>query len=153
LILTTGDSVEGYSVTAYLGLVSTEAVMGLSFFREAVAGVADVMGGRAKGYEKELHAAKAAAIDEMIKVATSMGADAVTGIRFDSDYIGGSKMSMLMVNTSGTAVRLAQARPLPVQIVGGAEHRPGTPPAGPGGAGPAPGSGFTHGAAWPRSNG
>lgn len=107
MILTTTDSVEGRKITAYLGIVAGEAVMGTNIFRDFFAGITDILGGRSGSYEKELRKAKALALDSMIEEAQALGADAVVGMDLDYQQIGGADKQMLMVAASGTAVKLA----------------------------------------------
>ena len=106
MIVTTTDGVEGKRVTAYLGIVSGEAVVGTNIFRDLMAGIRDIVGGRAGGYEKELRQAKEAAVSEMQAEARALGADAVIGVDLDYEHLGGGNKSMLMVTANGTAVRL-----------------------------------------------
>ena len=106
MIITTTDQVEGKRVTAYLGIVSGEAVVGTNIFRDLMAGIRDIVGGRAGGYEQELRQAKEAAISEMRDEARRLGADAVVGVDLDYEHLGGGSKSMLMVTANGTAVRL-----------------------------------------------
>ena len=105
MIITTTDHVEGKRVTAYLGIVSGEAVVGTNIFRDLMAGIRDIVGGRAGGYEQELRQAKEAAISEMRDEARRLGADAVVGVDLDYEHLGGGSKSMLMVTANGTAVR------------------------------------------------
>ncbi len=88
MIITTTDQVEGKGVTAYLGIVSGEAVVGTNIFRDLMAGIRDIVGGRAGGYEKELRQAKEAAISEMGDEARRLGADAVVGVDLDYEHLG-----------------------------------------------------------------
>ena len=106
MIVTTTDHVDGKSVTGYLGIVSGEAVVGTNIFRDLMAGIRDIVGGRAGGYEQELRQAKEAAISEMIDEARRLRADAVVGVDLDYEHLGGGNTSMLMVTANGTAVRL-----------------------------------------------
>ena len=106
MIITTTDQVEGKRVTGYLGIVSGEAVLGTNIFRDLMAGIRDIVGGRAGGYEQELRQAKEAAIAEMRDEARRLGADAVVGVDLDYEHLGGGNKSMLMVTANGTAVRL-----------------------------------------------
>lgn len=106
MILTTTDGVDGRKVTAYLGIVAGEAVMGTNIFRDFFAGITDILGGRSGSYEKELRKAKALALDSMMEEARSLGADAVVGMDLDYQQIGGTDRQMLMVAASGTAVKL-----------------------------------------------
>jgi uncharacterized protein YbjQ (UPF0145 family) len=103
MIITTTDTVDGRRVTAYLGVVSGDAIVGANIFRDFFAGIRDIIGGRAGGYEKALAGAKQAAIEDLIEEATALGADAVVGIDLDYESVGDS---MLMVSANGTAVKL-----------------------------------------------
>jgi len=107
MILTTTDSIEGKKITAYLGVVSGETVMGTNIFKDFFAGVRDIVGGRTKSYEGVLSDAKKEALDDLAKSAAALGADAVVGIDLDYESIGGSSdRTLLMVTANGTAVKL-----------------------------------------------
>ena len=106
MIITTTDQVEGKRVTGYLGIVSGEAVVGTNIFRDLMAGIRDIVGGRSGGYEQELRQAKEAALSDMREEARRLGADAVVGVDLDYEHLGGGSTSMLMVTANGTAVRL-----------------------------------------------
>src|ERR671936_2319521 len=104
IIVTTTPAVEGRSITAYLGIITGEAILGANIFKDLFAGIRDIVGGRSGAYEEELAKARTIALEEMEAVAASMGADAVVGVDLDYETVG--QGSMLMVTASGTAVRL-----------------------------------------------
>ena len=104
MITTTTPSIEGRTISAYLGIVTGEAILGANIFKDLFAGIRDIVGGRSGAYEQELAKARAIALEEMTEVAASLGADAIVGIDLDYETVG--QGSMLMVNASGTAVRL-----------------------------------------------
>ncbi len=106
MIVTTTPLVDGRTVTAYLGVVSGEAILGANVFRDIFAGIRDVIGGRSGSYEKVLRSARDTALAEMAAEAKRLGADAVVGVDLDYETIGQGG-SMLMVAASGTAVKLA----------------------------------------------
>ncbi len=106
MIVTTTPTVEGRKITAYVGIVAGEAVMGTNIFRDLFAGIRDIVGGRSGSYEKELKEAREVALREMVEDAESAGADAVIGVDMDYETIGGDDKSMLMVSANGTAVKL-----------------------------------------------
>lgn len=106
MLITTTDTVDGHSISAYLGVVTGEAVMGTNFIRDFFAGIRDIVGGRSASYEKELRRAKDMALQAMSEEAAGLGADAVVGVDLDYENIGGGEKSMLMVSANGTAVRL-----------------------------------------------
>ena len=79
MIVTTTNSVEGYQITDYLGIVTGEAVSGINMFRDLGAGIRNVFGGRSAGYEEELQQARNEVLAEMQQRAEALGADAVVG--------------------------------------------------------------------------
>ena len=105
LIVTTTPSIEGRPITAYLGLVTGEAILGANIFKDLFAGVRDIVGGRSAAYERELSSARSIALAELAETAAALGADAVVGVDLDYETVGQGG-SMLMVTASGTAVRL-----------------------------------------------
>ncbi len=105
MIVTTTPSIEGQSVSEYLGIVSGEAIMGANMFKDMFAGIRDIVGGRSGAYEEELRRAKDIAMREMQDNAMHRGANAILGVDLDYETVGANG-SMLMVTASGTAVRL-----------------------------------------------
>jgi uncharacterized protein YbjQ (UPF0145 family) len=103
MIITTTDGVEGKRVTAYLGVISADVVMGSNAIRDFFASVRDWVGGRAGSYEKVLADARREAVEELAEKAAKLGADAVIGVDLDYQSVGGT---MLMVAANGTAVKL-----------------------------------------------
>jgi uncharacterized protein YbjQ (UPF0145 family) len=106
MILTTTPTIEGQSITKYLGIVNGEAILGANLFKDLFAGIRDLVGGRSAAYEKELQRARETALAELTARALGLGADAVVGVDLDYEVLGASG-GMLMVCVSGTAVRVA----------------------------------------------
>ena len=106
MIITTTNTIEGQRVTEYLGIVHGCAVMGSNLFRDFFAGIRDVVGGRVGSYETVVTDAKQAALAQLMEQAQDLRADAVVGVSFDHDSIGGDNKTILMVSATGTAVRL-----------------------------------------------
>ena len=104
MIVTTTHNLEGRRVRDYLGVVTGEAVVGANIFRDLMAGIRDIVGGRSGSYEKELRKAREVAFEELEATARERGADAVIGVDLDYEVLG-DKNGMLMVSISGTAVR------------------------------------------------
>jgi uncharacterized protein YbjQ (UPF0145 family) len=104
MIQTTTPTVDGRTITEYLGVVTGEAILGANIVRDLFAGIRDIVGGRAGAYEEELRKARQIALAELAAEAVTRGADAVVGIDLDYETVG--QGSMLMVTASGTAVRL-----------------------------------------------
>lgn len=106
MILTTTPSIEGKTIREYRGIVTGEAILGANLFRDIMASVRDIVGGRSAAYEKELGEARRVAFEELQAEAQRLGANAVVGIDLDYEVVGQSG-SMLMVSVSGTAVVVA----------------------------------------------
>ena len=106
MIVTTTHTIEGRRVAEYLGIVHGSAVMGSNVFRDFFASIRDVVGGRVGSYETVVADAQEAALANLIERAESLRADAVIGVSFDHDSIGGDNTTILMVSATGTAVRL-----------------------------------------------
>jgi uncharacterized protein YbjQ (UPF0145 family) len=90
-------------VSRYLGVVTGEAIIGANVFRDMFAVVRDIVGGRSATYERGLAEARDVAMEEMKQRAAELGANAVIGVDLDYETVG---QSMLMVSSSGTAVRI-----------------------------------------------
>mgnify|MGYP001010699894 FL=1 len=105
MILTTTNAVEGMPVKKYLGIVSSEAIIGANIFKDLFAGIRDIVGGRSGTYERVIEEARMNAMTELEQKAAAMGANAVIGIDLDFETVG-SGGSMLMVIATGTAVQV-----------------------------------------------
>ncbi len=105
MIVTTTNNVDGRKVADYKGIVTGETIVGANIFKDFMAGVRDVIGGRANAYEKTLGKAREEALREMIQEASGRGADAVLGVDIDYEVLG-QRNGMLMVTAAGTAVTL-----------------------------------------------
>lgn len=105
MLIATTPIVEGKRIVEYYGIVSGETIIGANVFRDLLASIRDIVGGRSGSYEEVLRKAKNTALQEMQAQAAQMGANAVIGVDFDYETVGGSS-SMLMVTASGTAVRI-----------------------------------------------
>ena len=103
MTLSTTPTLEGNPIRQYLGVVTAESIVGANFVKDFMANVRDFFGGRSGAYEGVLIEAREIVLKELEERASRMGANAVVGISFDYEAVGGSG-SMLMVVASGTAV-------------------------------------------------
>jgi uncharacterized protein YbjQ (UPF0145 family) len=103
MIITTTPTIEGKKIVKYHGIVLGETILGANIFRDFMAGITDIIGGRSQAYEESLNKARTTAIEEMTQHATQLGANAIVGIDVDYETVG-QNGSMLMVAVSGTAV-------------------------------------------------
>ena len=102
MIDTTTHDIQGQTIREYLGIVVGESIIATNIFRDIMASVRDVVGGRSKAYEEKMNEARGIAIDEMMEKAQALGADAVVGVDIDYETVGNN---MMMVSASGTAVK------------------------------------------------
>jgi len=58
MILTTTPNIEGKRITEYLGVVTGETIVGANIFKDIMAGIRDIVGGRAGAYEKAFRKAR-----------------------------------------------------------------------------------------------
>jgi len=104
MIFTTTNTIEGKRITQYLGVISADVIIGANIFSDIFAGVRDIVGGRSATYEKKFSEGKKIAMSELEAEARALGGDAIVGIDYDFETIGG-KGSMLMISITGTAVK------------------------------------------------
>lgn len=106
MIVTTTNSIEGYTVKRYLGVVNANVVIGTNLFSDIAASLTDVFGGRSGSYKSKLNTIYDEVMKELTEKAKSYHADAIVGLHVDFDEVSGSGKSMFMVSASGTAVTL-----------------------------------------------
>lgn len=106
MIITTTNSIEGYSVRKYLGVVNANVVLGTNLFSDFTASLSDVFGGHSGTYKNKLNLIYNEVMKEVSKNAESYHADAILGLHINFDEISGGGKSMFMVSASGTVVTL-----------------------------------------------
>ena len=99
MIITTTNSIEGAKVEKYLGVVTTNLVIGPNFFSE-------FFGVIPKTYIKQMDILYQRAYDALSTKASSIGANCVLGFKIDFDELSGKGMQMFMISVSGTAVKI-----------------------------------------------
>jgi uncharacterized protein YbjQ (UPF0145 family) len=107
MLVVTIDSIKGYPVQTYHGIVSGGAVVGANIVRDKFAKLRDVGGGHVHGFEKVLQKARESALKEMQDSAEKMGANAVLGVAIDYEFLG-QESTILLVTASGTAVTVGK---------------------------------------------
>jgi uncharacterized protein YbjQ (UPF0145 family) len=104
--MTTTLEIQGKTVKEYKGIVFGEVIMGTNVVKDFKAAFTNFFGGRSKSYETDLLKARDEALKEMEERAGALGADAVIGVNIQYAGISQGNDAMLMVTTSGTAVKL-----------------------------------------------
>src|SRR4028119_1462455 len=105
MLLTTTPTIEGQPIEQYIGIVTSETIIGANIFKDLFAGIRDIVGGRSGTYERVIEEARMNALGELEQKAAQMGANAVVGVDLDFETVG-SGGSMLMVVATGTAVKI-----------------------------------------------
>jgi len=90
-------------IKEYLGIVSSEVIVGANVLKDMISTIRDFVGGRVSSLENTLRDAREEALDSIAADATKLGANAVFGINIDFETFGRNG-TMLMVCVSGTAV-------------------------------------------------
>lgn len=103
MIVTTTDEIVGYTVTETLGQVYGLVVRSRGLGGNIMASIRSIVGGEITEYTEMLEDARRHALDRMVKNATTMGADAIIHMLFDSSELG---HSMSEIVAYGTAVKL-----------------------------------------------
>ncbi len=103
MIVTTTENIAGYRTTQSFGQVFGVVVRSRGIGGNFVAGLRTIIGGEIKEYSALVEATRRQALDRLVANATSMGANAVVMMRFDSGSIG---QTMNEVVAYGTAVRI-----------------------------------------------
>lgn len=89
-----------------IDIVATEVVLGMNIFKDVLANVRDIFGGRSGTVQNTLEEAREAAFEDLRLKAAKLGADAVISVDIDYHSIStGGSVNMMMVAVSGTAVK------------------------------------------------
>ena len=104
MIITTTQTIAGYKIDCYLGLVNANQVLGANLIADFMASFSDVFGGRSGAYRNRLDSLYNDIRNLLEQKATSMGANAILGVHINFDEISGKDKSMFMVTAYGTAV-------------------------------------------------
>jgi uncharacterized protein YbjQ (UPF0145 family) len=103
MIVTTGDEIDGYEVTEYLGIVRGIIVRSTGIARGIVGGLKSIVGGNIREYAAVCERARYDAYDIMIEHAEQIGAHAILAMRYDAtEFMQGSTE----VLAYGTAVKI-----------------------------------------------
>jgi uncharacterized protein YbjQ (UPF0145 family) len=106
VVLTTAPSLEGYAVSETLKIVTSECVFRMNIFKDFLASITDLVGGRSAASQKVLKDAREICLTELRKEAFSIGANAVIAINLNYNEFSGGGKSMLFLVASGTAVKV-----------------------------------------------
>ncbi|HVT30526.1 MAG TPA: YbjQ family protein [Lacipirellulaceae bacterium] len=105
MITTTGNDVDGYAVSGYLGIVRGIVVRSPTIGQGMLGGLKQMIGGNIESYARVCEVAREDAYERMVQHAADMGADAVIGMRYDATEFATGVTEVLAY---GTAVTLSK---------------------------------------------
>ncbi len=103
-IITTTNNIEFGEIKQYIGIVSTNIVLGANVFSDIAASFTDFFGGTSSSYQNKLEFITNMSKIKLQNKAFGLGANAILGYRIDVDEISGGGKSMFMISAIGTAV-------------------------------------------------
>lgn len=103
MILATSNDIPGKEITEVLGLVRGNTIRARHIGHDIAAKLRNLVGGEVRDYTKMMAEAREQALDRMIAEAESMGANAITAIRFSTSFIMQGAAELLVY---GTAVKI-----------------------------------------------
>ena len=109
IIITTTNAINGVEIDKYLGLVTSNLVIGTNIFSDFVASFSDFFGGMSGTYRNQLDVLYQRAISDLTSKAKKLRANAILGVKIDFDEISGQGKSMFMVSITGTAVQFVNS--------------------------------------------
>ncbi len=104
MIVTTGNEVNGYFISGYLGVIRGIVVRSPSITQGLMGGLKQMIGGNIESYANVCETARQEAYQRMVIHAEECGADAVIGMRYDATEFAQGVTEVLAY---GTAVKLS----------------------------------------------
>lgn len=104
-ILVTTEMQPCIEIQKRIDIVSAECAYGLNVFKDLLAGMRNLVGGRSEVIESGMRDAKSAVIYELKREAHKIGANAVVGVPFSYTQIGDNGWNMILLVATGTAVQ------------------------------------------------
>ena len=112
ILISTTNTLEGYHIEKYLGLVSTNTLIGPNFFQDLGPSLTDLIGGLPDTYQAKLQKIYTLTLDQLQLKGANKEANALVGLHMDFDEITSKGKSMFMVSAIATAVVVQKiARP------------------------------------------
>ncbi len=99
-LVTTGFDFQGYRITKYLGVTRGLIVRSRSVVGNIGAGFQALVGGNITIYTTMCEKARSDAFDLMMEHASQMGANAVIGMRYDTNEVAGAINEVLAYGTA-----------------------------------------------------
>lgn len=103
MILTTTEQIDCQQVQRFLGIVSGEAYLAATMYRDGTSGITCLLGEGGVSFKQSLQAQREKVLQELEQQAVALGGNAVIGIDFEYVTVADS---MLMVTASGAVVTI-----------------------------------------------
>ncbi|HEX8919757.1 MAG TPA: heavy metal-binding domain-containing protein [Chloroflexota bacterium] len=100
MIIATSDQIAGYRIVETKGEVFGLVVRSRGLGGNIMAGLRSIAGGEIKEYTRMLEEARGHAMERMTANATSMGANAIVTMRFDSSELANSMSEIVAYGTA-----------------------------------------------------
>ncbi|MFQ6372755.1 YbjQ family protein [Shewanella sp. YIC-542] len=101
MLLSTTDTIPGYDITEFKGMVCGNIVQSKHLGRDIMAGLKTIIGGEIAGYSEMLSEARERAVQRMVASADELGANAIVNVRFTTSTV---SQGMAEILAYGTAV-------------------------------------------------
>jgi uncharacterized protein YbjQ (UPF0145 family) len=103
IAVTTGNSLEGYEIAEYLGIVRGIVVRAQTITQGIRGALSSILGGNIRAFEEVCEQARSDAYERMVVHAVERGADAIVAMRYDATEFAQGVTEVLAY---GTAVKL-----------------------------------------------
>jgi len=103
MFATTGNDVDGYVVSEYLGVVRGIMVRAPNIAQGIMGGINQIFGGNIEAYAQVCEKARQDAYERMVQHAAALGANGIIAVRYDATEF---TQSVTEVLCYGTAVKL-----------------------------------------------
>lgn len=105
MIVTTGNEIEGYFVSAYIGIVRGIVVRSPNIAQGILGSLKQIVGGNIETFAQVCETAREHAYERMMQHAEEQGADAVIAMRYDATDFSQGATEVLAY---GTAVKITR---------------------------------------------
>lgn len=100
MVITNTETVPGYKITEFKGMVQGNTVRAKHMGRDIMAGLKNLVGGELKGYTELLTESRREALERMMAQAQQLGANGVVNVRFSTSAITAGASEMLAYGTA-----------------------------------------------------
>ena len=95
MIIVTSENIANHKIVKTLGLVRGNTVRARHVGKDILAVLKNLVGGEIEEYTKMLAEAREQAVDRMVADAETLGANAITDVRFATSYIMGAASEIM----------------------------------------------------------